>query len=231
MNRSSRRRAAPRDILVFWITVACLAVALGAAGFAVGKYLIGGMVGGSEVDTGAPEIVVQSPDDHPTGTAAPIGPPPAEAVVKVTERAPSEAERIELETQLPQDAAQLSADTGDVNPPDTSLGPDDKPLPPAQASEGEEKVASKSDETGGKRGATQKGAYSVVAGSFADPTNAEREVSRLTAQGYKPYVVKVKREGKTFHRVLVGSFADQREATRLRDRLIGEGTPASLARD
>lgn len=225
MNRSSRRRGAPRDILVFWATVAFLAVVLGVAGFAAGKYLIGGLVGGTEVDTGAPEIVVQSPDDHATDTAAPIGLPPAEAVVKVTERAPSEAEKSELEMQEPQDAAQLSADTGDVHPPDTSLGPDDKPLPSAE----EDEAAGKSG--GSQREAAKKGAYSVVAGSFVDPVNAEAEVARLTAQGYKPYVTKVKREGKTFHRVLVGSFSDQREAAKLRDRLIGEGTPASLARD
>lgn len=190
------------------------------------------MVKRSEVDTGAPEIVVQNPDDQPVDVAEPMGPPPAEAVVKVTERAPSEAEKIELELNRPQDAAQLSQDTGDVSPPDTSLGPDDKPLKAggaAKQTDDDGKSAPAGD--GGKAAGSKKGAYSVVAGSFTDPTNAEAEVSRLSAQGYKPYIVKVQREGKTFHRVCVGSFAEQREAARLRDKLTDAGTPASLARD
>jgi cell division septation protein DedD len=235
MRRSSRRTASPRDIAVFWVTIGGLALVLGAGGFAVGKYLIGGMIRRNEVDQGAPEIVVQDPDAKLGDTTAPEGPPPREAVVKVTERAATEAERAELELQQPQDGAQLNAETNGANPPDSSVGPDDKPLDTDTASPGstgKARAGTKLDDKAGKPGGTSKpGAYSVVAGSFADPSNADAEITRLTAQGYKPYIVKSKRDGRTFHRVCVGSFADQRAAARLRDKLTEDGTPASLSRD
>ena len=220
MSRSTRRANGPAQILSYWAIVVIVSVVLGGGAFAVGKYLVGGMVKGSNTDAGAPKVVAQAPEgEAPAETATP---PPAKAEVKVTPRPATEAERNDLELTQPQDGAQLNQDAGTSTAPDSSVGDDSKPV----TSSDDEEAAPPATATAGKGGA-----YTVVAGSFADAANADREVSRLMGQGYTAYIVKVKRDGKTFHRVCVGSFAEAKAAQRLRDKLREDGTEASIAKD
>ena len=232
MRRSARQAGSPRAVLGFWALTLTVALVLGAGAFAVGKYLVGGMLKHSEVDQGAPRIVVQNPDDSQTESTPNAGPPPREAVVKMAQREPTEAEKQEVELAHPQDGAQLNQQEHSADSPDASTGSDSKPLGdhPATAA-GTDQGDGASPKQAKPAAGARPGAYSVVTGSFADPANADKEVSRLVAQGYKPYVTKVKREGKTFHRVCVGAFGDQDKAVRLRDRLVGDGTQAAVTRD
>ena len=90
--------------------------------------------------------------------------------------------------------------------PDASTGSDSKPL---EASDGT-------------------GSYSVKAGSYADPDNAQRHADELTAKGYSTEIVTVEVKGKTYHRVMVGPYTDQAEAERARDELSAAGYEASV---
>jgi cell division protein FtsN len=196
--------------------VLIVAALLGAVGFAAGKYLIGGKLSGGGTDQGAPKVIVQDPDQEAQTTGDGQKPAPAEAQVKMAERAPTAAEKDEIEAGRPQDGAGLNDETGSAASPDSSVGADDKPL-----SDDEAKAP-----TAGKQGA-----YTVVAGSYADPANADREMVKLQGQGLSPYIVKIKRDGKTFHRVCVGSYGTQAEALKQRDKLREDGLEASVTKD
>lgn len=223
MAKGTRRGNGPAQILSYWAIVVVVSLLLGGGAFAVGKYYIGSMVKGSNVDAGAPKVIAQTTDGHTVGESE--GPAPEKAEVRVTQRAATDAERTDLEVSQPQDGAEQNQETNTASAPDTSVGDDKQPVTDTGSQADEAQTAAKPDHTGSG------GAYSVVAGSFADPANADKEVSRLMGQGYTPYVVKVKRDGKTFHRVCVGSFADAKAAQRLRDKLREAGTEASIARE
>ncbi len=66
----------------------------------------------------------------------------------------------------------------------------------------------------------------MVAGSFADESNAQRQVRRLAEQGYQPYLTSVETGGITYRRVNVAVFDSREQAEEVRDRLRSQGIDA-----
>jgi cell division septation protein DedD len=210
--------------------VLLVSVVLCAAGFAAGKYWVGGLLKRGEVDTGAPRIVVETEEGENRagqGSDPAAKAPPEDAQVSLSERAASEAEREDIEQRHPQDGAQLSAEEDAANKPDESVGSDTKPLPAAETK------PEKKDTPGGAAapaatGGGEGGSFRVVTGSFSDSANAQRELDSLAAKGFNPRIVKINRDGKVFHRVVVGTFDTRQGAEQLRDKLKQEGTSAAI---
>lgn len=226
MRSRTRRSTTGRDLAVWWGMVLLVSAILCAAGFAAGKYWVGGLLKRGEVDTGAPRIVVETEEgENRAGQGSDPGAkaPPEDAQVNLSERAPSEAEREEIEQRHPQDGAQLSADEDTANKPDESVGSDTKPLPAAET-----KPDTGGSTTPAAAGGGEGGSFRVVTGSFSDPANAQRELDSLAAKGFNPRIVKINRDGKVFHRVVVGSFDSRQGAEQLRDKLKQEGTSAAI---
>ncbi len=215
MRRRIHRSSRIREIVTFWAMVAVLAVVLSGLGFVAAKYWVGGLMARSKAAQPGPQIVLKTPGDKPDEDSE-MGPtkvePPSQAVIKMQQRAPNDAEKSEIEQMYPQDAAELHKQ-GDQDNEDDSTGADDKPLNGTDA-----------DGTGGVAG----GQYSVVASSYRDAANARREAERLAGRGYEARIVDITRDGQTFHRVVVASFDDRADAERMRDRLRQEGTAATI---
>lgn len=190
--------------------IAVASVVLAALGFIAGKYWIGGLMARSSDTAQGPKVIVQSPDKETAGAEQPgATQPPSQAVIKVAQRAPTDAERSEVEQSAPQDGAGLNrSGEGDQN--DTSLGMDTKPL---------------DDSTNATKPPV---GFTVVAGSYANRTNAEREMANLAAKGYSPSMVRVTSKGQVYNRVLVGTFSTRSEALTIRDQLVADGTPATI---
>lgn len=194
-----------REIAGFWSLVVVAALIMAALAFAAGKYWVGGLMAKGTPTT--PRVEVKAPDSATPATDGEEGmtEPPAKAVVKSEQRQPTDAERAELEQKFPQDGAGLhDAQGGDT--PDASTGSDAKPLD----------------------GSDSAGTYSVKAGSYANPDNAERHADELAAKGYATEIVTVEVKGKTYHRVMLGPYTDQSEAERVRDELNAAGYEASV---
>jgi cell division protein FtsN len=212
MRSRMRRTNRIRDILIFWSLVTVSAGLLACGGFMAGKHWVGGLIAREKADGGTtPKIVVQTPDqDSGPGVATDVEmtEPPPKPVVKLQQRDPSEAERSEIEQRYPQDGASLNR-AGSDSPGDASTGSDEKPI--------------------GDGVADRIRGYTVVAGSFTDPTNAERELSDLLGRGLSPFIVKVVRDGQAFHRVTLGPYPDRAAAARVRDELQTAGKVATIS--
>lgn len=220
MKRRIHRNTRVGEIVAFWAIILFCSVILAGLGFIAGKYWMGGLMSRNQASQTGPKTLVQSPDDEPQEEAEQglkRVQPPSEAVVKMKQRAATDAEKSEIEQAYPQDAADLNRREG-RDQADDSTGADDKPVTnPAPA-------APKAESAGGSAGR-----YSVVAGSFLDAANARREVEALAARGHQARVDEVERDGQTFHRVIVGSYDDRSEAEGVRDELRKSGKPATIS--
>lgn len=210
MRSRMRRATRTRDIVIFWTLVLASALILAGLAFLAGKYWVGGLLANSDSSQKAPTVAVKTPDELQEEDLKnqQLTEPPNKASVKMQERAPSEGEKSEIEQTYPQDGADLNK-TGAGAGNDSSTGSDNKPLP----GEG------KSD--GSKR-------FIVSAGSFSTAANADREMSDLLDRGYSPFIVKVEKDGKTYHRVSIGPYATREEAERVRDDLSAAGKAATV---
>jgi cell division protein FtsN len=212
MHRSSRIG----EIVTFWAIIAVCSLLLSGLTFVAAKYWVGGLMARSKTAQSGPQLVLKTPDEQPdeqSDTQSERVDPPSQAVVKVQQRAPTDAEKSEIEQAYPQDAAALQAG-GDQSKADDSTGSDEKPVDGANATD-----AAKGGSDGG---------YSVVASSYRDEANARREAASLEGRGYKARIVAVTRDGQTFHRVVVGNFDNRADAEKMRDRLKDEGTTAAV---
>lgn len=220
MKRRIHRNTRVGEIVAFWAIILFCSVILAGLGFIAGKYWMGGLMARTQTAQAAPKTVVQSPDDEPEEETD-LGPkrvqPPSEAVVKMKQRAATDAEKSEIEQAYPQDAADLNK-RGDRDESDDSTGGDDRPVTNTAP------AAPKAEPSG-----SSTGRYSVVAGSFLDAANARREVEALAARGHQARVSQVERDGQTFHRVIVGSYDDRTEAEGVRDELRKSGKPATIS--
>lgn len=202
-----------RDGLRFWLIVAILCGIAGVGAYQFGKHYVGARLHEMEVKQRAPEIVPQ------TGTASVAGDesdePPVKPVVIMTEREPTarEERRARREITEPQDGAQLHEAEAEDEP--TARDEDEDEQAPT------EEPAAETPEPSG-------GAFTVVAGSFADPTNAQRQVERLAQRGYQAYTSTVERDGITYRRVHVGAYGSRGEAEEVRDRLRSQGFDATV---
>lgn len=212
MRGTQRRSGGIREIITFWSIVLCASVLLCGLAFLGGKYWIGGLMAKSNAQSGLPRVSVQTPEPtDPDANNPDQTEPPPSAVVKLQQRAPTDAERTEIEQTHPQDGAGLNqAGQGDES--DASTGSDDKPLNGGDSDKGDDEAVR----------------YRVVAGSYANRENAQREFDDLTARGYSPTIKRVERNGKTYHRVTVASFRDRQEAERVRDELTAAGKEATV---
>ncbi|GEM_PF-6505445 len=196
----------------FWSVVAGLCAIAGFGMYFVGRDYVGKHLQAMEVEQRAPEIKPQSASPALADGEGSDGKPPVEAVVSISEREPSarEVRKAREELESPQDGSRVHAaevaegsDRGD----DSSGG-----------GSGDEKA----DPSAGSDG------YLVAAGAFADEENAERQVRRLSEQGYHPYITTQERGGITYHRVNVGAYDTRAEADRVRERLSSQGYDAAV---
>jgi len=211
MHRSSRIG----EIVTFWAIIVACSLVLSGLAFVGAKYWMGGLMAKSKAAQSSPQVVLKTPSEQPEEDSD-MGPervnPPSQAVVKMQQRAPTDAEKGEIEQKYPQDAADLH-EGGKQGSPDESTGSDDKALDPDKAS---------GDQGGGGS------RYSVVANSYRDAANARRAAADLEGRGYNARIVEVTRDGQTFHRVVVAEFDDRAEAEHMRDRLKGDGVAATI---
>lgn len=200
--------------LKFWLVVAVLCGVCGATAYQVGKHYVAAHLHETEFKQPAPEIVPQVTTR--VATDEETEQPPVKPVVIMTEREPTarEERRARREITEPQDGAQLHQAEAEA-------------ARDANAEEEEEAATAEasSEETATGPGA---GEFSVVAGSFADPTNAQRQVERLAERGYQAYTTTVEKNGITYRRVHVGVYDSRDEAEKVRDRLRSQGIDAMV---
>ncbi len=206
-----------KSSLKFWLVVAVLCGIIGAATFYFGRDYVGRHLHEMEVRQRAPEIVPQ------TGAATRASDdsedePPIKPVIVMTEREPTarEERRARREVTEAQDGASLhaaEADAGDAA--DAEDGAADET--PAEDAPDE---GSAQEQSGG--------GFVVTSGAFADEANARRQVERLTAQGYQPYLTSVEKDGVTYQRVNVGLYDSREQAEQVRDRLHSQGFDAAI---
>lgn len=211
---AGERRAAGKrrgDGLRFWLIVAVLCGVAGGSAYQFGKHYLGARMHEMKVKQRAPELVPQPAVSPAAGESEE---PPVKPVVIMTEREPTvhEERRAQREIAEPQDGAQLHAARADDRPASPSADEDEEP--PAQAPP--------------PPPATDAGEFTVVAGAFADPVNAQRQVERLAERGYHAYTRTVERDGITYRRVHVGSYGSRDEAEEVRDRLRSQGFDATV---
>ncbi|MBU0611569.1 MAG: SPOR domain-containing protein [Armatimonadetes bacterium] len=211
MHRSSRIG----EIVTFWAIIIACSLVLSGLAFVGAKYWVGGLMAKSKATQSSPQVVLKTPDEQPEEDSD-MGPervnPPAQVAVKMQQRAPTDAEKSEIEQKYPQDAADLH-EGGKPDATDDSTGSDDKALDKDKAS---------GDQSGGGS------RYMVVANSYRDEANARREAADLEGRGYNARIVEVTRDGQTFHRVVVAEFDERAEAEHMRDRLKGDGVAATI---
>lgn len=201
MRSRTRRTTKFRDVANFWGLVVGVSILLAILGFAAGKYWVGGLMAKQPAAT-TPRVTVKTPDGGAAGEKGESEPPP-QAVVKMEQRAPTDAERSEIEQNHPQDGATLHKATG-VDTPDASTGGDTRTV------------------------ASADGKLQVVAGSYKDPANAQRQLEELASKGFSATIIDLNRDGGTYHRVVVGSFDSQDEAQRLLDEVTAAGVKANI---
>lgn len=218
MRSRPRKKPSPlKEAMTFWIIVLVVAGAVGFAAFRVGRDWLGKRLGSVDMSPGAPRIVAQATGDpEEEAELKREAKAPESAVVKMEDRAPSAAERRQIEeeeaSREPQDGAQLHRREA------PEVERDEAPSPaPERASE--EPLAS---DSGGDR------KWVVTAGSYADRANASKTVARLAARGYKPYTETVTRQGQTLTRVNVAVVSSRAKAEELRNELIRHGMTSGV---
>lgn len=199
MRSRSLRNTQPRDIVTFWSLILVVSVILAGIAFVAGKYWVGGLIAKQPV-AAAPRVSVNAPDAAAGEQSENEAPP--KAVVKLEQRAPTDAERSEIEQNNPQDGATLHGATG-ADTPDASTGTDAQPI-------------------------AGDGKLQVVAGSYRSEDNAQRQVDELAAKGFSATIVKLNRDGGLYNRVVVGAFDTQEEAQRLLDEVTAAGVKANI---
>lgn len=212
MRRRIRRPTGLIEIAGFWAMIIVISAVLAVLGFLAGKYWVGGLMARSKSAQTGPQVVLKptepGSEDSSGDGAPPRVEPPSRAVVKLQQRAPTDAERNEIEQMYPQDAADLH-EKGGAEKGDDSTGSDTKPLGADGAGDGQR--------------------YAVVTGSYRQLANARREVERLADQGFEATIEKTTREGETYHRVVAGVYRDRVEAEATREQLAAAGHEASLS--
>lgn len=218
MRRRLHPPVRPAEAVIFWSVVLSGCVVLFVGAFFVGKYWIGGLMARGPMSA-EPKIVVKTKAEKAeaeTEEATKHVQPPPEAVVKMKERAPTEAEKSEIEQMYPQDAAQMHQ-AGQTEKTDESVGPDEKPI--AEDTEKQPPEEAKAVE----------GRYHVIAGAFRSEANAQRELKALQDAGYPARLTKIEREGKTMYRVIAGSYNNRAEAEKIQKQLQNEGKSALIS--
>ena len=200
------------ESLKFWTVVAVLCAIAGAGMYYFGRDYVGKHLHEMEVQQRAPDIKPQRstpalPDEDDASAE-----PPVQAIVTVREREPTSREERKARRELeePQDGAQLHAAEAD----EAAEAPE----------EPEETDGSDEDE----EQASGSGGYVVVAGSFADEQNAEKQIHRLAQRGYQPFITTHEKDGITYRRVNVGTFDSREEADRVREKLTSQGFDAAV---
>ncbi|MEA3400797.1 MAG: SPOR domain-containing protein [Armatimonadota bacterium] len=232
---ASRKRSLGQrlvDSLKFWLVVAILSGILGAGACYFGRNYVGRHLHEMEVRQRAPEITPQPP----TALAADEADdePPVKPVVIVHEREPSSREkrRVVRELSRPQDGAQLHA---------AEAAREEAAAEEQQPAEDEDEKTREAEDEAGRASApapqtaadeqpaeTAGEQYVVSAGSFADASNAKRQVERLTERGYQPYITTVEKDDITYRRVNVGVFGEREQAEQVKDRLRSQGFDAAV---
>jgi len=207
--------------LKFWSVVAVLCAIVGAGMYYFGRDYVGKHLHEMEVQQRTPEIKPQSPTQTLDAEDDPSSNPPVQPVVTVSERDPTSREerRARRELEEPQDGAQLhaaqaEADAAAEAEEETPEEPDEPEKP--DDSEEDQEQASGSD------------GYVVVAGSFVDGENADRQVQRLAERGYQPFITTQEKDGITYRRVNVGTFEAREEAERVQEKLSSQGFEAAV---
>ncbi|MBD3293574.1 MAG: hypothetical protein GF393_11675, partial [Armatimonadia bacterium] len=200
------------ESLKFWTVVAVLCAIVGTATYYFGRDYVGQHLHEMEVHQRAPEIKPQSgpptlAEDEDTSAN-----PPVQPVISVRERDPSSREerRARRELEEPQDGAQLNAAQAEDEASEADEADE-------QAQEEEAATEQAADEGGDGDG------YVVVAGSFADAANAQKQVERLTDRGYQPFITTSEQDGITYRRVNVGVFSTREEAEGVEEKLTSQG--------
>ena len=70
--------------------------------------------------------------------------------------------------------------------------------------------------------------YSVQAGSFGSPANADNFRDKLISKGYDAYIQETESDGKKAYRVKVGRLKSRPEAVQLEGKLSTEGYPTKI---
>ncbi len=215
-----------KESLKFWLGVAVLCGIVGTASYYFGKDYVGRHLHEMEVRQRAPDIVPQTGSAVVTDDGAEQS-PPIKPVVIMIEREPSSREerRVRRETALGRDEAEQPADEVGEGPSEDER-PSEREAP---SGDGERAEKETPEDTG--RSASESGGggrFVVAAGSFADETNADRQVQRLAQQGYQPYITTVERDGVTYRRVNVGVFDSREQAEQVEERLKSEGFDAAV---
>ncbi|MGC9320501.1 MAG: SPOR domain-containing protein [Armatimonadota bacterium] len=220
------------DSLKFWLVVAILCGIVGTGAYYFGRNYVGQHLHEMEVSQRAPEITPQ-----PSASAAADesdDEPPVKPVVIMREREPSarEKRRVARELSRPQDGAQLHAAeeaARDQAPRQESGGDEKQPAEDGGDEGGEVEEAPAAgpapDEQPAKASDEQ---YVVSAGSFADASNAQRQVQRLSERGYQPYITTVEKGDITYRQVNVGVFGEREQAEQVKDRLRSQGFDAAV---
>jgi cell division septation protein DedD len=129
---------------------------------------------------------------------------PLQPVVEIEERDPTEGEKLEMKLREAEERAAAGPQNGaELHATETEGG--DQP-----------------------RSETASGDMVVISGSYVKRENAERQVAKLEAKGFTPFITEIDSSGVTYHRVNVGSFAEREAADELVERLREEGFVAGV---
>jgi cell division septation protein DedD len=234
------------EALGFWFVTLLICAIAGLASYKFGRDWIGDRIGGDV----KPILTTQALVDRMGGGEAepepaanspatgPAQPPPEKAVVEVTPTTPTTEDRQKLRVEGERGAADSgqpssrreSSDEADT--PRRSAEEERDPAPPrarrpeAKPRESEPAVPTKPEVT-----PSTGGEYTVRAGSYAERANADRMVAKLRAQGYQPFVTRIVKDGREYHRVNVATVPDRDEALKLRGELRSAGYDADVSGD
>lgn len=203
------------ESLKFWAVVAVLCAIVGTAAYHFGRDYVGQHLHEMEVHQRAPEIKPQSGPPTLAEDTDTSENPPVQPVISVRERDPSgrEERRARRELEEPQDGAELNAAEAAAD----EAGEQDEDA--SDDADAEEQAADESRQDDG---------YVVVAGSFADAANAQKQVERLTERGYQPFITTKEQDGITYRRVNVGVFSTREEAEGVEEKLTSQGFDAAV---
>ncbi len=203
-------------ILKFWATVGVICALVGIVGFVIGRNYVGAHLHRMEVESRAPEIRPQTSQAPLPETEDAADSPPIEPVITLGEREPTSREQRRALRELtePQDGAQLHATR-------TPQGREDREASADEAdSDDEDSTAEAAPE--------RRESYVVTAGAFADRTNAERQMERLSERGHDTNLISAESDGITYNRVQVGAFDSRAEADALVEQLKLQGFDATV---
>ena len=191
-----------REGIGFWLIVLLVCIVAGVISYQAGRNWVGRQLARIDLQARRPELPAGGEDaaalpdlDEPEASE-----PPLTAQVTIEERAPSQAEKAEvqrasLEREVrdgPQDGAQLNA----------------------------ERAAARAARAATANSSSR---YVVTAGSYADSDNAQEIIEQLTGKGYRPFRAEVEKSGVVYWRVNVAVFEDRAQAEQLRDELKRQG--------